>query len=64
MDVGAWDNSVAINTPGQSGDPASPHYADLAKTWAAGEYFPLCYSKEAVDAATVSRIYLDPAKGE
>src|SRR6202012_4130334 len=21
MDVGAWDNSVAINTPGQSGDP-------------------------------------------
>ncbi len=64
MDVGAWDNSVAINTPGQSGDPASPHYADLAQTWAAGEYFPLCYSKEAVDAATVSRIYLDPAKGE
>jgi penicillin amidase len=63
MDVGAWDNSVAINTPGQSGDPASPHYADLAKTWAAGEYFPLCFSKDAVDAATVSRIYLDPAKG-
>jgi penicillin amidase len=61
MDVGAWDDSVAINTPGQSGDPASLHYADLAGTWAAGEYFPLCYGKDAVDAATVSRIHLDPA---
>src|SRR5690606_15716571 len=30
IDVGAWDNSVATSTPGQSGDPRSPHYRDLA----------------------------------
>jgi penicillin amidase len=29
MDVGAWDNSMATNTPGQFGDPLSPHYRDL-----------------------------------
>ncbi len=30
VDVGAWDNSVWINAPGQSGIPGDPHYADLA----------------------------------
>ncbi|MEJ0064985.1 MAG: penicillin acylase family protein [Caulobacteraceae bacterium] len=29
VDVGDWDNSRIINSPGQSGDPASPHYDDL-----------------------------------
>ena len=57
MDVGAWDNSMAINTPGQSGDPMSPHYRDLFPLWAAGSYVPLRYSREAVerDAETVVR---------
>ena len=57
MDVGAWDNSMAINTPGQSGDPMSPHYRDLFPLWAAGTYVPLRYSRAAVegDAETVIR---------
>ena len=59
-DVGRWDASVAINTPGQSGDPASPHYRDLAPLWAQGRYFPLAYSKAAVDAATRTRLELRP----
>ncbi|MDQ0471738.1 penicillin acylase family protein [Labrys wisconsinensis] len=61
VDVGAWDESRFINAPGQSGDPRSPHYADLAPTWAAGEYLPLAYSREAVDAAAESIIELEPA---
>jgi len=57
MDVGAWDNSMAINTPGQSADPMSPHYRDLFPLWAAGSYVPLRYSRGAVerDAETVVR---------
>ena len=43
MDVGDWDNSVCINAPGQSGDPGSPHYGDLALLWARGEYAP-CFT--------------------
>jgi len=62
IDVGDWDNSRAMNTPGQSGDPASPHYRDLAPMWLKGEYFPLLYSRAKVEAAAVQRIDLVPAK--
>lgn len=34
IDVGDWDKSKWINSPGQSGDPRSPHYGDLAPLWA------------------------------
>ena len=36
IDVGAWDRSLVMNNPGQSGDPASPHYRDLIERWAKG----------------------------
>ena len=61
VDVGAWDNSVCINTPGQSGDPRSPHYSDLSTVWAAGDYVPLLYSREAIARETLQRIRLLPA---
>ena len=60
LDVGNWDASRAINTPGQSGDPASPHYRDLAPTWAAGQYVPLLYSRGAVEKEAQQRIRLEP----
>jgi acyl-homoserine lactone acylase PvdQ len=49
LDVGNWDESWFINAPGQSGDPRSPHYDDLAPLWAGRRYLPLLYSREAVD---------------
>ncbi|MCR9125097.1 MAG: penicillin acylase family protein [Rhodobacteraceae bacterium] len=61
VDVGAWDNSVWINAPGQSGLPDSPHYADLMPLWARGDYVPMPYTRAAVDAATVALIELRPA---
>lgn len=61
LDVGAWDNSMAINTPGQSGDPASPHFRDLFPIWAKGQYVPLSYSRAAVEAATETVISLQPS---
>jgi len=62
VDVGNWDNSRAVNTPGQSGDPASPHYRDLAPMWAKGEYFPLLYTRGAVEKETRQRFELVPEK--
>ena len=47
---------VITNVPGESGDPASPHYSDLLEPWAAGRYHPLPYTRKAVEAATVERI--------
>jgi len=61
MDVGAWDNSMAINTPGQSGDPLSPHYRDLFPLWAAGSYVPLRFSRPAVEADAEVVMELKPA---
>ena len=60
VDVGAWDNSRCINAPGQSGNPASPHYGDLAPLWAAGEYVPMLFSPTAIDAAAALVIRLRP----
>lgn len=61
-DVGAWDLSVGTNNPGQSGDPASPHYADLFPLWAEGRYFPLMYSREKVESVTERREVLAPRR--
>ncbi|CAM3351162.1 penicillin acylase family protein [Kibdelosporangium persicum] len=60
LDVGAWDNSRAINAPGQSGDQRSPHYRDLAQSWTEGGTFPLLYGKEAIDKNARSTIQLKP----
>ena len=60
LDVGRWDESRAINAPGQSGDVDSPHFRDLAPLWAEGKYFPLLYSRPAVARATESRLLLRP----
>lgn len=62
VDVGHWDNSRAVNHPGQSGDPGSPHYRDLASLWLRGEYFPLLYSRAAIEKAAEARIWLVPAR--
>jgi penicillin amidase len=61
IDVGAWDNSVWINAPGQSGMQDSEHLQDLAPLWAKGEYVPMAYSTQAVDAVTKETITLTPA---
>ena len=61
IDVGNWDASVAMNNPGQSGDPRSPHYKDLFEPWANDEAFPLLYSRGAILEAAEARIELVPA---
>ena len=61
LDLADWDNSVATSTPGQSGQPGSPHYGDLLPLWRDGRYFPLVYSRPAVDRATAHLLTLEPA---
>ena len=63
LDVGAWDNSRVINTPGQSGEPGSAHFRDLFPLWAKGQYVPLSYSRKAVEDVTETVLKLTPAPG-
>ena len=51
-DTENWDNSLGLNNPGQSGDPASPHYRDLFELWSRGRYFPIFYSRGKVESVT------------
>jgi len=60
FDLGDWDRSLAVNVPGQSGQPGSPHYDDLLPLWRTGRYFQLAYSKGAVDAVTTDVLELMP----
>ena len=53
-DTENWDSSLALNNPGQSGDPASPHYRDLFELWSRGKYFPIFYTRPKVESVAES----------
>jgi penicillin G amidase len=60
VDLWDWDLAVGTNSPGQSGDRASPHYSDLFVPWAEGRYFPVCFSPARIAAEAESVILLEP----
>lgn len=60
--VGGWDNSVIVNSPGESGVPGSQHYSDLMPLWDQGRYIPILYSRSAVEQHVSVREVLDPAE--
>jgi penicillin G amidase len=60
VDLADWDRSLVTNVPGESGDPRSPHYADLLTDWLSGRYHPLPFSRKAVEAVVSERILLIP----
>ncbi|WP_369803259.1 penicillin acylase family protein [Pseudorhodoferax sp. Leaf267] len=60
IDLSDWDKSLAINVPGQSADPKSPHYKDLIERWAKGEYFPMAFSRSKVDSLRGDTLTLRP----
>jgi penicillin amidase len=62
LDVGAWDESLGVNTTGQSGHPLSPHYFDQNLLWRQGQYRSLPFTRRAVEAATASRLELVPSR--
>ncbi len=58
IDLGDPEHSRFVLAGGQSGNPLSPHYADLFDLWRRGEGVPIAWSREAVDASTVDRLVL------
>jgi penicillin amidase len=55
-----WDTSLGTNSPGQSGNPDSPHYSDLFRMWLKGKYFPIFFSKDKVLSAAELITNLQP----
>jgi len=62
IDFANLDSSMVTNVPGQSGQPGSPFYANLAEMFGRGEYFPLSYSRAAVERNAAHRLTLLPAR--
>jgi penicillin amidase len=60
VDVSDWDRSVWTQAPGQSGEPGSPHFGDLARPWSTGMYFQMAFSAAAVEASTEATLMLQP----
>ncbi len=60
VDTEDWDKTLGINSPGQSGDPASPHYGDLFPIWADNGYFPVFFSKQKVQSVAERTVRLTP----
>ncbi|MHA1680766.1 MAG: penicillin acylase family protein [Promethearchaeota archaeon] len=55
LDLGNWDRSIAVIPGGQSGLPFHAHYNDLAKLWAKGKYFPLLFSRKAIQESSEAK---------
>ena len=60
IDLSDLDRSVASNSPGQSAQPGSPFYDNLVDNLGNGEYFPLLYTRSAVETQAVYRLNLKP----
>lgn len=60
VDTGDWDRTVGMNTPGQSGDPDSPHYRNLFEDWANDRFHPVFYTRARIEAVTELRFELRP----
>jgi penicillin amidase len=58
IDVGEWANSRFVLAGGQSGNPMSPHYADLLPIWQNGEGVSIAFTAEEMRAATVTELRL------
>jgi penicillin amidase len=63
LDTEDWDNSVGLNTPGQSGDVNDSHYRDLYELWAPGKYFPIFYGRSKVESVAEKTFVLKPSSG-
>jgi penicillin amidase len=60
IDFSNLDASVATIAPGQSERPGSAFYGNLTESWANQEYFPLSFSREAVETNAAYRLLLRP----
>jgi penicillin amidase len=60
IDFADLDAAMATNVPGQSGQPGSPFYANLTEMFGRAEYFPLAYSRAAVERHAAYRLVLVP----
>jgi penicillin amidase len=62
IDMVHADSMYVTNVPGQSGQPGSPFYMNLVEPYGRGDYFPLAFTRPAVERVAAHRLVLKPAR--
>ncbi len=60
LDFSNLNNSATVHTTGQSGHAYHPHYIDMARMWADGEYYPMWWEEQSVISAAEGHLRLVP----
>lgn len=60
IDLADLDNSVWSNSPGQSAQPGSPFYDNLRENLANGQYYPMLFTRAAVEGGAAYTLTLRP----
>ncbi len=61
-DFSDLDKSLVTIGPGISGQFGSPFYGNLLDDWVNGAFFPLTYTRTAVESVTKHKLVLQPAQ--
>ncbi len=59
-DLAETNQAQGVNTAGNAGNPASPHYADQFPDWLAGRYHPLWMDRADIEAHAEATLRLTP----
>jgi len=59
-DLSDWRRSVIVTSSGQSGHPASRHYADQIPLWLRGEYRPMLWDRADIEREAEAELMLVP----
>lgn len=60
MDLSSWDNTLAVNSTGQSGHLFHSHRDDELTLWKNMEYHPLTFTRKAAEADGIGTLKLQP----
>jgi penicillin G amidase len=63
-DLNDLEHCLGQLVPGQSGHMASRHFRDGVRPWMEGEYHPMLFKREDVEANLEARLVLEPAEAE
>lgn len=61
-DLADLDHCWGLLVPGQSGNPASPHYQDGVRPWFEGNYHPMVFRRDELEQNLEAKLVLAPSK--
>ncbi len=61
VDLSNFDASTWVNLTGASGHAYNANYADQVDSWVSGAQYPWAYTRQAIDAAAINTLMLNPA---